>query len=167
VITDCKEELMATKRKLTPSPKDGDSPIAEMQALINSAVDDRVDNRIDGKIKAVVKQFAPLLEAPKETKMSNTTPQDMQAGIAAAMAQITKAQAQPQGSDILAYLDKKFDDCLDPLVDRVMAAQAAGKSWYTSPIFVGGVAVAAVIAIGGTLYLFNKRLNTLEEIAAK
>ena len=63
-------------------------------------------------------------------------------------------------------IDKKFDSSVDAIVGQVLTAQEEGKSFWTSPIFIGGVAVAAIIAIGGTLYLFNKRLKTLEEIQA-
>ena len=62
-------------------------------------------------------------------------------------------------------IDKKFDQKSDEIVGRVLEAQEAGKSWYQSPVVIGCVAGGILLAIGGTLYIMNQRLNTLEELS--
>jgi len=80
--------------------------------------------------------------------------------------QMQQMQQIPQVLDMDSLLDEKFNRASDGMVQKVLAAQKEGQSWYQSPYFVGGVVIAGGIAVGGSLYILNKRLNTLEEIAA-
>lgn len=82
--------------------------------------------------------------------------------------QIKQAFTQQAPSvDIEAQLDKCLDKKMDAVVERVMAAQEANKSFWTSPVFLGCVAGGALLLIGGTLYYVNQRVTALEELAVK
>lgn len=116
-----------------------------------------------------------LPDSNKEDSMSSSIPADFDINqfmpqIAAAMAANQQAPAQPAQQaqpNFEAMVNKALDAKMDAVVDRVMEAQNAGKSFWTSPVFIGCVAGGILLVIGGTLYYMNQRLNTLEEINVK
>ncbi len=100
------------------------------------------------------------------TSTTSTIDPNLMAQIQGVISNLPAASAPAfNPSQLAEIIDKKFDQKSDEIVGRVLEAQEAGKSWYQSPVVIGCVAGGILLAIGGTLYLMNQRLNTLEELS--
>lgn len=103
-----------------------------------------------------------LLDSNKEANMAQPQQQPQQLNMA--QLQQMLAGAATSSPDVASEINKALDAKTDAIVAKVMEAQEANKSFWTSPVFLGCVAGGALLIIGGTLYYLNQRVNALEEI---
>lgn len=105
-----------------------------------------------------------LISSTEEANMASAQPQHIDLS---QIQQMLASAGSSKPSNIAEEINKALDAKTDALVSRVLEAQEANKSFWTSPVFLGCVAGGVLLIIGGTLYYMNQRLNTLEEISVK
>ena len=129
----------------------------------------KLEDSTQSKLKDLQAEVASIQCAVDSVYLKEASMPQEQINLEDFLPQIKAAVAQQAAPsvDLEAQLDKVLDKKMDAVVERVMAAQEANKSFWTSPVFIGCLAGGALLIIGGTLYYVNQRVTALEDLTVK